>query len=52
MKKGGIEVKIFVLAAMAFFVLCLPAVVRKQTEYRKQKISKLAEHIGINNLFD
>ena len=32
--------------------LCLPFGVRKQTQFKKQRIRKIAERIGIKNLFD
>lgn len=43
--------KILVLAAIAF-VLCIPAVIRKQTQFRKKNIQPLADRLGISNLFN
>ena len=43
--------RILALAAIAL-VLCLPFGVRKQTQFRKERIRQLAERIGVSNLFD
>ncbi len=43
--------KILALAAIAF-VLSLPAGVRKQTQSRKKEIQRLADRLGISNLFN
>lgn len=43
--------KILALAAIAF-ALSLPFGVHRQTQYRKLKIRRKAERIGISNLFD
>lgn len=43
--------KILVIAAIAL-ALCLPFGIRKQTQFRKERIRQLAERIGISNLFD
>lgn len=43
--------KTLVIAAIVF-ALSLPFGIRKQTQFRKERIRQLAERIGISNLFD
>ena len=43
--------KILAVAAIAF-VLCLPEGIRKQTQFRKKSIQRLADRLGISDLFN